>query len=593
MLRFALFFLCLLATNCYAEKRVALIIGNTAYQNLVPLINPARDARALADLLKSNGYQVLEKSDLTREQFLDTLEEFRHVHLPGATHAVMFYAGHGMAADGGDILAPVDLTYECDEKSGEAQIRRPVSWAEVERSLRDAPNLVVILDACRENPFKHCVKRGGGGNGFRSLSQTARSGTLTVNSTAMGALAADGPPGKGSPFAQALIKRLEASPDVDFRELFDGVAGEVAEVTGGRQVPEVLVRGASPRACLSGNCKKVEFSSISDEEVAWRIALASNRLEEYQAYSSRWPGGTHKNDAAEKTNNLLKLSASWKELEGKRDFQTLSAFIIGAAGTEFESLARFKQAELGKIEADAWERTDNVRELVAYETFLKTWPDGPHRDAAIGRRDELYQIRDAWHQIRASENESELQTFVGRYGWSEFGAEATARLVSIRQEKKLPRLKSIATLSAEEMAQILDGASLSFPSTGETIAFASSAMPSYRVSLGKDFLKQQLRQTFAREGVFQADITLTGRRSRIGGLGGIIKSKVDGTGSLFLIEMTGAEKTMQDVDNKDRNSATFQIIRDNFGYVCIGTTWQSTLSQVEPAKTVERCTIHR
>jgi len=237
--------------------------------------------------------------------------------------------------------------------------------------------------------------------------------------------------------------------------------------------------------------------------------------------------------------------------------------------------------------------SDNARQLSSYTQFLKTWPDGPHKDIALARQNELIDIRDTWTRIHNSDDERELERFIAQFGWSEFGAQATDRLVSIRREKNLPSDKSLVTLAADDMARLLDGAVLTFPGSGATISFFSSLMPSYRISLGKDFLTRQFNQSFAAEGVFRAEFTADDRQPKFDGLGGIVKSKVDSTGSLFLVQMFGTEKTSRDIDNKDRKYATFQIIRDAFGYVCIGTNWQSILSREEPKKVVERCTIRR
>jgi hypothetical protein len=239
-----------------SEKRVALVIGNNAYVNLTKLGNPAPDARQVAASLRAHGYQVLDRYDVSRADFLDALDSFRDSYLPGAAEAFVYYAGHGIAVEGRDILVPVDLGYDCDANTGQMKVSRAVPWDEVERQLREVPKLVIVLDACRSNAFERCKSRGvGEGGGFRGLTRTAHSGgVLIVNSTALGNEAQDGAPGKNSPFAGVLLKRMQSQPGAYYHELFFDVSGEVSELTQGRQVPEVLVRGAAPEACLSGAC---------------------------------------------------------------------------------------------------------------------------------------------------------------------------------------------------------------------------------------------------------------------------------------------------------------------------------------------------
>ena len=107
------------SSSALAGRRVALVIGNSKYRNLTCPPNPAPDAKEVARLLHANGYEVLDKYDVTRENFLDALESFRRSYLNGASEALVFYAGHGMSAEGRDVLAPVDCSYQCDEVKGE------------------------------------------------------------------------------------------------------------------------------------------------------------------------------------------------------------------------------------------------------------------------------------------------------------------------------------------------------------------------------------------------------------------------------------------------------------------------------------------
>ncbi len=118
--------------------------------------------------------------------------------------------------------------------------------------MKGIANVTIVLDACRERPYKSCA-RGGAATGFRGL-QRSPPGMLIVNSTAPGALAADGDKGAGSPFLRIASEKLKAAPGAYFREVFDDVAREVYTLTNGNQVPEVLARGGAPKICLSGKC---------------------------------------------------------------------------------------------------------------------------------------------------------------------------------------------------------------------------------------------------------------------------------------------------------------------------------------------------
>ncbi len=247
----AMFLLAAPAGTALADKRVALVIGNNAYTGLAELDNPVSDAKKIVAELKANGYQVLEAYDVTRERFLDTLERFSRDYASGADEAFVFYAGHGMTADGRDILAPVDLQYDCNPQTGQPRVSKAVAWEEVELHLADVPNVVAGLDACRST-FKTCTR--GAGQGFRGLSRSASPGRLIVNSTALGSVAAEGAAGMGSPFANVLLKHLRSEPGAYYRDLFDEVARDVNVETEGSQIPAVLTQGGAPKICLSGTC---------------------------------------------------------------------------------------------------------------------------------------------------------------------------------------------------------------------------------------------------------------------------------------------------------------------------------------------------
>ncbi|MGE4246689.1 MAG: SUMF1/EgtB/PvdO family nonheme iron enzyme [Parvibaculaceae bacterium] len=229
-------------------RRVALVIGNGAYQSLSALSNPTKDAFAVAEALRARGFDVSEYSNLPRADFLDALENFQQ-KAKGAELAVVFYAGHGMEIAGKDLLAPVDMEISCDPK----EARRSVGLDKLFEASSGASNQVVLLDSCRNDPFPNCPTRSARqGSGFRGLSRVNADGTILIaNATLSGDLAADGNPGEHSPFAKALLDRFSTSPNAYFRDLLDQVAQDVRLASNGAQTPEVTSRGGLARLCLS------------------------------------------------------------------------------------------------------------------------------------------------------------------------------------------------------------------------------------------------------------------------------------------------------------------------------------------------------
>jgi uncharacterized caspase-like protein len=140
----------------FAEKRVALVLGNSAYQNVAPLSNPANDAALIAQTLKDSGFDVVDaRYDLPALETRRALREFAD-RARDADIAVVYYAGHGIEVDGQNYLVPVDAKLERDTDVYDEgfSLDRVMVAVEPAKQLR-----LVILDACRDNPFAKVMKR--------------------------------------------------------------------------------------------------------------------------------------------------------------------------------------------------------------------------------------------------------------------------------------------------------------------------------------------------------------------------------------------------------------------------------------------------
>jgi formylglycine-generating enzyme required for sulfatase activity len=257
-------------------KRVALIIGMSDYQHLSSLINPVPDAKAIAASLKEHGFEVSEYYNLDRADLLDALEKFKR-ESTGAEVALVYYAGHGMEVDGKNVLAPTDMEVECENKTA----LRSVALEQLFDASSPAPQQIVLLDACRNNPFPQCPTRGANsGSGFRGLSLVgdADRTLLIANATLSGNLAADGEPGAHSPFASALIKNFNEHPRLYFGDLLNMTAADVRVASRGAQIPEITARGGSPRICLDADDCGAGGVALSPEGVVTDpAALAETR----------------------------------------------------------------------------------------------------------------------------------------------------------------------------------------------------------------------------------------------------------------------------------------------------------------------------
>ncbi len=218
-----------------AEKRVALVIGNGAYVNS-PLRNPVNDAEDIASMLQRLGFEVIRKTNANRKTLRRSLREFRE-QLHQDTVGLFYFAGHGMQVEGRNYLIPVgaDVASE-DEIPDEA-----IDAASVLRKMKSANNVmnIVILDACRNNPFARSFR-----SGSRGLTRMdAPTGSIIAYATAPDSVAADGA-GRNGVYTKHLLNSL-ATPGLSIEYMFKKVRNGVIDETGGNQTPweESSLRG--------------------------------------------------------------------------------------------------------------------------------------------------------------------------------------------------------------------------------------------------------------------------------------------------------------------------------------------------------------
>ena len=219
----------------FAEKRVALVIGNSAYARVGKLENPARDAGAVEKMLRHAGFETVEvMRDLSNSAMRRALRDFSD-QARDADIAVVFYAGHGIEVNGSNYLIPVDAVLERDIDVED----ETVPLERVSQVLEQAKRLrLVVLDACRDNPFMRSMRRTIGsrsiGRGLAKV-EVLTIDTLIAFAAKAGSTAEDGR-GSNSPYTTALVKHL-ATPGLDVRLGFGRVRDEVLRSTKGKQEP--------------------------------------------------------------------------------------------------------------------------------------------------------------------------------------------------------------------------------------------------------------------------------------------------------------------------------------------------------------------
>ena len=284
-----------------ADKRVAFVVGNSAYKTVPQLPNPAIDARSMARVLRNVGFEVVEGSNLTRDAMTAKLLEFGKKS-EGADVALFFYAGHGIAVNGTNYLLPVDadLKSEMDVKLG-AAINVDLT---LEQTMADAKVKLVFLDACRDNPFAAKIRTAKATRSVNVASGLAEmksgEGTLIAFATGPGQTALDGEAGTNSPFTRALIANI-AQPGLEIQQAMTRVRAQVNDETNKAQLPwghtnltgTVFLNPAAV-AASDGTATAAAAPAGEVELEFWRSIKESNKVEELNAYLTNYPNGTFK-----------------------------------------------------------------------------------------------------------------------------------------------------------------------------------------------------------------------------------------------------------------------------------------------------------
>lgn len=283
-------------TEAQAERRVALLIGNAAYA-AAPLSNPANDVAAMKATLTAAGFDVVvAKTNLSRPDMSRALGDFQS-KANGADIAVVFFSGHGMEVGGTNYLIPTDakLASERDVKF------EAIPLDDVLEALGGSVKLrLILLDACRDNPFTHAMarvaQRGFASKGLARIDDAQMgANTMIAYAAAPGKTASDGD-GRNSPFTAALIKHL-ATPGLAIQNAMIRVAREVQVATHGEQSPFVEHHITEEGLSLAPPAAPPEgkVSAVSDPDAGARndyaIAKSLGTVVAWDAFLLRHPAG--------------------------------------------------------------------------------------------------------------------------------------------------------------------------------------------------------------------------------------------------------------------------------------------------------------
>ena len=317
--RFLILFVSLIAAATFgaeakAERRVALVIGNSDYAHAGTLRNPRNDASDMAETLTRLGFEVTLGLDLDQQKFAKTIDRFGR-QLDDASVALLFYAGHGLQVSEKNYLVSTNARLDSEFLVTSEAIELNAIIGLMESKV---PTNLVFLDACRNNPLSDrlrqnlaAVKRSANlGRGLARVEPTGRD-TLIAFAAAPGQEAADGRD-RNSPFTAALLKHLPR-PNVEVSVMLKEVAAEVRRITRNEQRPQQLsdmtrtfyfakaepatatVSDATPSAAVALTPAPAQLPRTDDralELAFWNSVEATNNCGSTRAYLQRFPNGT-------------------------------------------------------------------------------------------------------------------------------------------------------------------------------------------------------------------------------------------------------------------------------------------------------------
>ncbi|UWU90262.1 caspase family protein [Bradyrhizobium sp. CB1015] len=373
-MRLRLFVLLIFATwlgtgSALAEKRVALVMGNSAYKHVARLANPANDAALVGGMFRKAGFDAVDiKLDLNGSEMRKALREFGG-KARDADVAVVYYAGHGIELDGANYLIPTDAALETDtDVFDEAfPLDRVLFAVEPAKQLR-----LVILDACRDNPFAKTMKRTVAsraiGRGLAKVEPTSPN-TLIAFAAKAGSTASDGN-SQNSPFAAALVERLPA-PGLDLRKAFGFVRDDVLKSTGYKQEPYVYGSlGGDDVPLVAAKPVAIGPQANPDSEIRrdYELALQLGTRDGWAAFLNSFPTGFYADLAKGQLNKIAaeetRAAAAEKARQAEEEKARLASDRAKKAEQE-KAAAAAKAAEDAKAAAEKAKQIEEAKAAAA------------------------------------------------------------------------------------------------------------------------------------------------------------------------------------------------------------------------------------
>lgn len=366
-----------------ADRRVALVVGNSAYQSVPKLPNPSGDANAVARMFRDAGFDAVEVLiNVGNLEFKRAIRKFENV-ADQADIAVIYYAGHGLEIGGNNYLIPIDARLASDRDADDEAIplERLVSSADGARRLR-----LLILDACRDNPFVGTMRRERNRTATRAVTgglgkvEPTSTDTLIAYAAKAGSTADDGD-GEHSPFTTAILRDLPI-PGLDVRLAFGRVRDEVLKTTGNRQEPFVYGSLGGGNVSLVPALVKPQEAPVSDVKADFELVQKIGTTRAWEVFLGTHPTGFYADLARaqiEQLNKAVAVPPPAPPPSGKPN--------INVAGLPPDQIPPTR--ETTSKEAVEWSKVKDSTDIAVLQKFIARFPDAPLAVTAQQRIDVL------------------------------------------------------------------------------------------------------------------------------------------------------------------------------------------------------------
>jgi uncharacterized caspase-like protein len=445
------------AWPAHAQTKVALVIGNGAYQNVPALPNPPHDAADIAAAFERLGFSVQLIKDANYDAMRRALLQFSS-KAREADMAIIYFAGHGMEMDGENWLVPVDAELKTDLDMNQEAI----SLSSIILKVTPATKLgLVILDACRNNPFSGKMKRTVAtraiGRGLSRIEPT--NNVLVAYSAKDGTTAIDGA-GRNSPFTTALLKYLEV-PGLEINFLFRDVRDDVISVTNGEQQP--FVYGSLSKEAIFFKPPPAAPPPPAPDVIAWSLIKETTDEAALKRFATQYPNSALRKDAEARIAALEAAAAAkpvppradevtWQLLKETTDEAALKRFV---AQYPSSPLRKDAEARIAALEAAAaakpvpprpdevtWQLLKETTDEAALKRFITQYPNSPLRKDAEARIAALEAAAAAkpvpprpdevtWQLLKETTDEAALKRFITQYPNSPLRKDAEARIAAL------------------------------------------------------------------------------------------------------------------------------------------------------------------